>query len=347
MNPLDWNASTDLLTPMFKRGSEFLGSKYPIICGAMTWVSEPKLVSAVCNNGCFGCLAGGNAPTDILAKQIEETRSLTKNNFAVNLITIAPSYKDHLAMLKDAKVPYIVFAGSFPRESEILAAKATGAKVLCFASTISIADRMIRFGADAIILEGSEAGGHIGHVSTTILIQQLLFKYADTLPIFVAGGVATGKMMAHMMLMGAAGVQLGTRFVMTEECSVHPKFKDVFLKANARDAVATPQYDSKLPVVAVRALKNKGMQRFGELQLRLLKELEAGTIHRQAAQEEVERFWVGALRKAAVDGDIDGGSLMAGQAVGLMDKITPISDMVCELLTDANNELISVKNRLS
>ena len=347
MNPLDWNASTDLLTPMFKRGSEFLGSKYPIICGAMTWVSEPKLVSAVCNNGCFGCLAGGNAPTDILAKQIEETRSLTKNNFAVNLITIAPSYKDHLAMLNDAKVPYIVFAGSFPRESEILAAKATGAKVLCFASTISIADRMIRFGADAIILEGSEAGGHIGHVSTTILIQQLLFKYADTLPIFVAGGVATGKMMAHMMLMGAAGVQLGTRFVMTEECSVHPKFKDVFLKANARDAVATPQYDSKLPVVAVRALKNKGMQRFGELQLRLLKELEAGTIHRQAAQEEVERFWVGALRKAAVDGDIDGGSLMAGQAVGLMDKITPISDMVCELLTDANNELISVKNRLS
>ena len=347
MNPLDWNASTDLLTPMFKRGSEFLGSKYPIICGAMTWVSEPKLVSAVCNNGCFGCLAGGNAPTDILAKQIEETRSLTKNNFAVNLITIAPSYKDHLAMLKDAKVPYIVFAGSFPRESEILAAKATGAKVLCFASTISIADRMIRFGADAIILEGSEAGGHIGHVSTTILIQQLLFKYADTLPIFVAGGVATGKMMAHMMLMGAAGVQLGTRFVMTEECSVHPKFKDVFLKANARDAVATPQYDSKLPVVAVRALKNKGMQRFGELQLRLLKELEAGTIHRQTAQEEVERFWVGALRKAAVDGDIDGGSLMAGQAVGLMDKITPISDMVCELLTDANNELISVKNRLS
>ena len=330
-----------------QRGSDFLGVKYPILCGAMTWISEPKLVSAVCNHGCFGCLAGGNAPTDVLMKYIEETKSLTDKPFAVNLITIAPAYKEHLAMIKDFKVPFIIFAGSFPKEKEIEAAKATGAKVMCFASTVSIAERMIRFGADAIILEGSEAGGHIGHVSTTILIQQLLFKYADTLPIFVAGGVATGKMMAHMMLMGAAGVQLGTRFVMTEECSVHPKFKDVFLKANARDAVATPQYDSKLPVVAVRALKNKGMQRFGELQLRLLKELEAGTIHRQAAQEEVERFWVGALRKAAVDGDIDGGSLMAGQAVGLMDKITPISDMVCELLTDANNELISVKNRLS
>ena len=347
MNPSDWSASADLLTPMFKRGSEFLGCRYPIICGAMTWVSEPKLVSAVCNNGCFGCIAGGNAPTDILAGQIEETRTLTENNFAVNLITIAPSYKEHLAMLKDAKVPYIVFAGSFPRESEIAAAKATGAKVMCFASTISIADRMIRFGADAIILEGSEAGGHIGHVSSMILIQQLLFKYADTVPIFIAGGVATGKMMAHLMLMGAAGVQLGTRFVMTEECGVHPKFKEVFLKANARDAMATPQYDSKLPVVAVRALKNKGMQKFGALQLRLLRELEAGTIHRQQAQEEVERFWVGALRKAAIDGDVDGGSLMAGQSVGLMDKITPISDMICELLTDANNELIAVKNRLA
>ena len=346
MTSLDWNASPDLLTPMFKRGTDFLGSRYPILCGAMTWVSEPKLVAAVCNNGCFGCLAGGNAPTDILAKQIEETRSLTKNNFGVNLITIAPSYKSHLDMLKDAHVPYIIFAGSFPREREVAAAKATGAKVLCFASTISIADRMIRFGADAIILEGSEAGGHIGHVSSMILIQQLLFKYADTLPIFVAGGVATGKMMAHLMMMGAAGVQLGTRFVMTEECMVHPKFKEVFLKANARDAIATPQYDSKLPVVAVRALKNKGMQQFGALQLRLLKELEAGTIHRQQAQDEVEKFWVGALRRAAVDGDVDNGSLMAGQAVGLMNNIMPISDLVVELLNDANNELLAVKRKL-
>ena len=345
MNPLYWSVPNDLLTPMFKRGSDFLGTRYPIICGAMTWVSEPKLVSAVCNNGCFGCIAGGNAPTDILAKQIEETRSLTQNNFGVNLITIAPSYKEHLAMLKDLKVPYIIFAGSFPRESEIAAAKATGAKVMCFASTISIADRMIRFGADAIILEGSEAGGHIGHVSSMILIQQLLFKYADTLPIFVAGGVATGKMMAHLLMMGAAGVQLGTRFVMTEECAVHPKFKEVFLKANARDAIATPQYDSKLPVVAVRALKNKGMQQFGALQLKLLRELEAGTIHRQQAQDEVEKFWVGALRRAAIDGDVDGGSLMAGQAVGLMEKITSISDLVCELLTDANTELLAVKRK--
>ena len=146
------------LEPLMKRGSDFLQCKYPILCGAMTWVSEPNLVAAVCNSGCFGCLAGGNAPTDILRQQIEQTRALTSHPFAVNLITIAPAYLSHLAMLREVKVPYIIFAGSFPKEKEVIAAKETGAKVLCFASTVSIAERMIKFGADAIILEGSEAG---------------------------------------------------------------------------------------------------------------------------------------------------------------------------------------------
>ena len=178
--------------PLLKRGSEFLGVQYPIICGAMTWVSEPKLVSAVANAGAFGCLAGGNAPTDVLRAQIAEMKERTDKPFAVNLITIAPAYHAHLEMLAEVKVPYIIFAGSFPREKEIEAAKATGAKVLCFASTISIAERMIRFGADAIILEGSEAGGHIGHVSTTVLVQQVLYRFCDQIPIFVAGGIGTG-----------------------------------------------------------------------------------------------------------------------------------------------------------
>ena len=279
-------------------------------------------------------------------QQIEQIRSLTKNPFAVNLITIAPAYLDHLAMLKEAKVPYIIFAGSFPKEKEVLAAKETGAKVLCFASTVSIAERMIKFGADAIILEGSEAGGHIGHVSSVVLMQQVLFRFADQVPMFCAGGIATGKMIAHTLLMGAAGAQLGTRFVMTEECKVHPKFKEVFSRANARDAVSTPQFDSRLPVVAVRALRNKGTDEFGKLQLALLKKLEAGEIHRQEAQEEVEKFWIGALRRAAIEGDTDNGSLMAGQSVGLVDKVVPIRDLVTELLTDAEKELEQVRSKL-
>ena len=162
----------------------------------------------------------------------------------------------------------------------------------------------------------------------------------------LTGGIGTGKMMAHLLTMGAAGVQLGTRFVMTEESNVHPKFKEAFIRANARDAISTPQYDSKLPVVAVRALRNRGTAEFGALQLRLLKELEAGNIHRQEAQEQVEEFWTGALRRAPIQGDTDNGSLMAGQSVGLVDKVVPIRDLVTELLTDAEKELEQVRSKL-
>lgn len=329
-----------------KGGSAFLNVRYPIICGAMTWVSEPQLVSAVCNSGGFACLAGGNAPPEILRRQMVETRAQTEHPFAVNLITIAPAYKEQLAMLKEMAAPYIVFAGSFPKEKEVAAAKATGAKVMCFASTESIAERMIRFGADAIILEGSEAGGHIGHVSAMVLMQQVLFRFAGEIPVFMAGGIGSGRMMAHALMMGASGVQLGTRFVMTDECTAHANFKKAFQRANARDAVATPQYDSKLPVVAVRSLRNKGMGQFGALQLRLLRELEAGTIQRQTAQEEVETYWMGALRRAVVDGDVDMGSLMAGQTVGLVNEIMPVQSLMEELLTDAEDTIVALKARL-
>jgi enoyl-[acyl-carrier protein] reductase II len=336
-----------LLTSLMSRGSEFLNCKYPIICGAMTWVSEPELVAAVSNNGGFGCLAGGNAPTEILKQQVAEVRKLTDKPFGVNLITIAPAYKSHLESLKELELDYVIFAGSFPKADEVAIAKASGAKVMCFASTVSIAKRMVRFGADAIILEGSEAGGHIGHVSATVLMQQVLFELGEEIPVFMAGGIATGKMMAHVMLMGAAGVQLGTRFVMTEECLAHENFKNVFRRANARDAVSTPQYDSSLPVVAVRALRNKGLNSFGKLQLELLKKMETGEMSRENAQEQVEAFWMGALRKAVVDGDVDGGSLMAGQSVGLVKDIVPVKDLIAELVNDASSTLEEIKFKMN
>ena len=331
---------------LMQRGRDFLNVRYPIICGAMTWVSEPKLVAAVCNNGGFGCLAGGNTPPEILKQQISELRSLTDGSFAVNLITIAPAYHDHIAMLKSLEkpVPYIVFAGSIPKEQEIASIKETGAKVICFASTISIAERMIRYGADALVLEGTEAGGHIGHVSTTVLVQQLLFKFGETLPIFVAGGIATGKLAAHLLLCGAAGIQMGTRFVMTEECLAHPKFKEYFVRANARDAMSTAQFDPRLPVVSVRVIRNHGTQEFTKLQLELVKKVAEGTITRQDAQAELERFWVGSLRKAVVEGDVDYGSVMAGQSVGLMDKVSSVNEVIHEILRDGEAELQRMKN---
>ncbi len=336
------------LTAMMKRGAEFLACEYPIICGAMTWVSEPNLVAAVTKAGCFACIAGGNSPVELLQKQIEDTAAMTGGrNFAVNLITIAPRYKEQLQLLAKMKMPYIVFAGSFPKGDEVKIAKESGAKVMCFASTVSIAERMIRYGADAIVLEGSESGGHIGHVSTTVLLQQVLFEVGDKTPVFVAGGIATGRMMAHMFLMGASGVQMGTRFVMTEECQVHPSFKDAFKRAEARDAMANPQFDSRLPVVSVRALRNDGTREFGKLQLKLIQQLEAGEIHREEAQMEVEKFWIGALRSAAIDGNVKSGSLMAGQSVGLVSDVMPVKALVAKMVAEAGAELDKVKAKLA
>lgn len=337
---------SDLSKRLFKRGSDFLGVKYPIISGAMTWVSEPRLVSAVCNAGGFGCLAGGNTPPEIFKKQVEETRKLTDKPFAVNIITIAPAYKQHLELIKELKLPYVIFAGGFPDKEEIKIAKDTGAKVICFASTDSIAHRMVRYGADAIMLEGMEAGGHVGHVSLVVLLQQVLFEVSEV-PVFVAGGLATGKLCAHMLLMGASGVQLGTRFAMAEECLAHPKFKQKFINANARDAVATPQFDSRLPVVAVRALRNKGYEAFGKLQLDLIKQIDEGTITRSIAQHKVEEYWMGALRKAVQDGDVDYGSLMSGQSVGLVNKSEPVVDIIKDLVAGIEAEAKRVKSLLA
>ena len=330
----------------FKRGKDFLKVECPIICGAMTWVSEPKLVSAVSNAGGFGCLAGGNTPPDILAKQIEDTRKLTDKSFGVNIITIAPAYQEHLKLVRSMKLPYVIFAGGFPGKEEIQMAKETGAKVICFASTASIAHRMHRYGADAIILEGMEAGGHVGHVSLTVLLQQVLFE-VDEVPIFVGGGLATGKMCAHMLMMGASGVQLGTRFAMAEESCAHPKFKEKFIHANARDATSTPQFDTRLPVVSVRALRNKGLDEFGKLQLKLIEMLNKGTITRNVAQHKVEEFWMGSLRNAVVDGDIDYGSLMAGQSVGLIKKHETVPEIIGELTKEMENEFKRMKKSLA
>ena len=330
----------------FQQGSDFFGVKYPIMCGAMTWVSNPKLVAAVCNAGGFASLAGGNTPVPILEEQIAETRRLTDKPFGVNLITIAPNYHKHLELVKELKLPFVIFAGSFPREPEIKIAKESGAKVLCFVSTDSIAHRMVRYGADGLILEGMEAGGHVGHVTLTVLLQQVLFQVPNV-PIFVAGGIGTGRMCAHLLLMGAWGVQLGTRFAVAEESCAHANFKKKFVSANARDAVSTPQFDSRLPVVAVRALRNKGTDDFGRLQLSLIKQLEEGTIHREEAQFKVEEYWVGALRKAVVDGDIDHGSLMAGQSVGLVNKVQPIQEIIDELVAEIDDELAVVRARLA
>ena len=332
-----------LLDAFLARGRDFLGCQYPIMCGAMTWVSDPNLVSAIGTAGGFGLLAGGNAPVEVLEKQIQKTRELSDHPFGVNLITLAPVYSDQLDLVCQLKCPTVVFAGGIPKQKEITKVKASGAKVICFAPTAPLALKLIDRGADALILEGSEAGGHIGPVSLSVLIQQILFA-VENVPIFIAGGIATGRMMAHLLMMGAAGVQMGTRFIMAEECNAHPDFKRAFIRAKARDAMATPQFDSRLPVIPVRALKNEGTQEFSKLQLELLYKLDHELIDRKEAQFEVERFWVGALRDAVIDGDIARGSLMAGQSVGLVEQVQPLTDIINEMVIEAESECQRLKH---
>jgi enoyl-[acyl-carrier protein] reductase II len=340
-------SDTTQLDNLWKRGKELLGVEYPIICGAMTWVSEPHLVSKVCNAGAFASLACGNMPQTTLDRQIQTTRGMTDKPFAVNLITVAPNYQEHLETVIKARLPVIVFAGSLPKKSEIKRAQDSGAKVLVFASTASLAERMLTFGVDGLILEGMEAGGHIGPVAGPILWQQILFEYSNQVPIFIAGGIATGKMMAHLLLMGASGVQLGTRFVMTEDCIVHKNFKNAFRKARAREAMAAPQFDSRLPVIPVRALKNKSTDAFNRLQFEIMKKIDNKEMDRLEAQMQIEEYWIGGLHKAVIDGDVENGSLMAGQAVGLAEEIKSVKDLIKELISDARQELNQVAGKLS
>ncbi|MBR6471618.1 MAG: nitronate monooxygenase, partial [Victivallales bacterium] len=306
-------ALTEPTRRLFARGNAFLGTQAPILCGAMTWVSTPKLVAAVTRAGGFGALAGGNMPSALLDQAIGETRTLTGGRpFAVNVITLGPAYQNHLDVLERNPPPVVVFAGGLPRDTEIARMKATGAKVMCFASTESLARRLLAFGTDALILEGTEAGGHVGPVCLAVLLQQVLFHFGDEVPIFVAGGIGTGRLMAHLLMLGAAGVQMGTRFAVARECETHPRFKEALFRAAAREAQATGQFDPALHVVAVRALRNEGTRDFERLQLDLIAMLQSGKIAHADAQAQVENFWIGGLRRAAVDGDVEHGSVMAG-----------------------------------
>ena len=331
------------LNRIWKRGTDFLGVKYSILCGAMSWVSESNLVAAVSNSGGFGIIAAANMPGDMLAAEIDKTFKKTKYNFGVNIITVTPYLKDQLDVALQKKVTHIFFGGGIPNGKDIQRVKEAGSKVICFAPTISLAKRMIRHGVDALIIEGNEAGGHIGPISTSLLVQEIILNIKEV-PVFVAGGIATGEIIAHYLTLGAAGCQLGTRFVAAEECIAHDKFKQVFLKAKSRDAVVTAQFDPILPVIPVRAIVNEGTRDYNELQLKYLQEVKAKKIEVNEAQLKLEEFWLGSLRRAVIEGDVEKGSLMAGQSVGMVKSVQPTAEIMEELVTSAENKLKAMYN---
>lgn len=331
------------LTRFFGKGSKFLDVKYPILCGAMSWISESNLVAAISNSGGFGVIAAANMPANELADQIDKTFEKTKNNFGVNIITVTPFFDEQIEVVIEKKIKHIFLGGGIPNGKDIEKLKNSGLKVICFAPTLSLANRMIRHGVDALVIEGNEAGGHIGPVSTSLLIQEILFKIKE-IPIFVAGGIATGKMIGHYLSIGAAGCQLGTRFVVAEECIAHDNYKQILIKAKSRDAVITAQFDPILPVIPVRAIVNEGTKQYNELQLKFLQEVRGGKIEVRDAQLKLEEFWLGSLKRAVINGDIEKGSLMAGQSVGIIKSIQPAGEIMDELVTAAENTLKAISN---
>jgi enoyl-[acyl-carrier protein] reductase II len=328
------------LHALWKRGTDFLGTSYAIMAGAMTWVSERNLVSAISNAGGFGVLASGSMPPEILRQEIQATKALTTKPFGVNLITMHPQLDALIDVCIDEKVTHVVLAGGLPTAQSIQKLKEAGIKVMCFAPALVLAKKLLRMGADALVLEGMEAGGHIGPVSTTVLAQEIL-PHIKEVPVFVAGGIGRGEAILSYLEMGAAGCQLGTRFVCAFESKAHPNFKKAFLRASARDAVTSPQLDPRFTVIPVRALQNEGGKKFLEAQRNVIDRFNNGLISQKEAQLEIEHFWAGALRRAVIEGDTEFGSVMAGQSVGMVTQEQSIHDIIQELITQAETALSS------
>ncbi len=322
----------------WNKGQAFLGTRYAILGGAMSWISEHNLVAAISNAGGFGVIASGAMSPELLKEEIEKTKALTTKNFGVNLITMHPALDALIDVCIEQKVTHVILAGGIPTTPSIKRLKEGGIKVICFAPALVLAKRMVKSGADALILEGTEAGGHIGPVATNILVQEILPQIKDV-PVFVAGGIGSGEMMASFLAMGAAGCQLGTKFVCATECIAHENFKKAFLNANARDALPTVQIDARFPVIPVRAITNQGTRRFMDFQLEMIQKYQAGEMELKEAQMSIEHYWGGALRRSVIEGDVENGSLMAGQSVGLVKKIEPVQEIINTLVEQAETAI--------
>ncbi len=327
------------LAELMKRGTDFLGCEVAILCGAMSWVSERNLVAAISNAGGFGVIACGAMTPDLLDREIAGTKERTARPFGVNLITMHPQLSDLIDVCTRHRVGHVVLAGGLPPAGAIDRIKASGAQLIAFAPALALAKKLRRSGVDALVIEGMEAGGHIGPVSTSVLAQEILPEVAAEIPVFVAGGIGRGEAIAAYLEMGAVGVQLGTRFVCATESIAHANFKRAFLRASARDAVPSVQLDVRLPVIPVRALKNRETENFAAKQREIANALDGGALEMAEAQLQIERYWAGALRRAVIDGDVESGSVMAGQSVGMVKREEPVASIIAELVGQASAAL--------
>ncbi len=301
--------------------TELLGIKYPIIQGGMAWVAESTLAAAVSNAGGLGLIAGGAAPIDYLRDQIRKCKSLTDKPFGVNIMLMSPNAEELAQLVIDEGVPVITTGAGNPGKY-MEAWKAAGIKVIPVIPSVALAKRMERAGADAVVAEGTESGGHIGENTTMCLVPQVVD--AVSIPVIAAGGIADGRGVAASFMLGAQGVQVGTVFLAAEECQVHENYKKLVLEAKDTDSIVTGRFTGH----PCRGVKTKYAKKL------LTFERDGGT------PEEFEEMTLGSLRKAAVDGNIDEGSFLCGAIAGLVNEIEPVK-VIIERMFDSAEKLLN------
>ena len=297
--------------------TKLLGIEYPIVQGGMAWVAEYHLASAVSNAGGLGLIGAANAPADWVRDQVRKMRELTNNPFGVNIMLMSP-YADEVAnVMVEEKVP-VVTTGAGNPEKYIKRWKDAGIKVIPVVASVALAKRMERVGADAVVAEGCEAGGHIGETTTMALVPQVVD--AVQIPVIAAGGIADGRGIAAAFMLGAKGVQMGTHFIVTTECQVHENYKERILKARDIDTRVTGRSGGH----PVRALRNEMIGKYLELE------------KKGASFEELELLTLGGLRKAVVEGDVKNGSVMAGQIAGLVKESMSCKELLKKLVSETD-----------
>jgi enoyl-[acyl-carrier protein] reductase II len=297
------------------RLTDILGIEYPIIQGGMAWTATAELASAVSNAGGAGVIGAGHMPVEQLRDQIRATKAATDKPFGVNLMLLTPHIDEIVRLVLDEHVPFVTTGAGSPSKymSDL---KGAGIKVLSVVPSVALAKRMESIGADAVIGEGMEAGGHIGDLTTMVLTPQLVD--AVDVPVIAAGGIADGRGMAAAFALGAEGVQMGTRFMCAEECTIHPDVKDRLLKAKDRDTTITGRSTGH----PVRVIKNRLSRRVEELD-------------RVSDTEEIERLGTGKLAACMRDGDVEFGSLMAGQCAAMIEDVRPAAEIVAAVMSEA------------
>ncbi|MCR5175294.1 MAG: enoyl-[acyl-carrier-protein] reductase FabK [Anaerovibrio sp.] len=303
---------------------KLLNIKYPIFQGGMAWIGTAELVSAVSNAGGLGIIGAGHMPPDILRAEIQKAKKWTDKPFGVNIMLMSPFVKEVMQVVVDERVAVVTTGAGNPAEY-LPALKEVGTKVIPVVASVALAKRLVRSGVDAVIAEGTESGGHIGDITTMALVPQVVD--AVDVPVIAAGGIGDSRGFAAAIALGASGIQMGTRFVVSEECIAHENYKNLVLKAKDRSTVVTGRSTGH----PVRVIGNKMTREYSEMEAR------------QASTEELEKFGAGRLNLATHKGDVENGSVMIGQISGMLDEIKPVSVIIENMVAG----LVPVKDRVN